>query len=500
MQSNMASKLSKSANEIVIQYHPPALAYGGIVSRLAIATLLSFAIPWALFSMLFAVVSLLIFWLHDGLHSEIIGKWLQHLPALLFFAVYMAAAISAPLVMFFTMLLADRRLRISKRAITFPLIFLPWLSPRLKRRWSEIKEIQLPHTDNKPDEQARIRLQLDSKVALPLRLDYFSQADSDQLVGLIDSLASNCLLPCALTQRITDKNGLDLSFTQIWEEELASRIGNTTFIPLEVGTFLQSGRIRIIRQLSGNGRAASYLGRLLEQKLVVVKEVAIPPTEADMPTKKTYEQFQRECSYLVRLDHPRITRVLDHFVENSRTYLLLGFIPGIDLRQYVNKEGPVPENKVLDWALQVASILEYLHSNKPPIIHRDITPDNLVLGEDGLIYLIDFGVANELVANVTGTLVGKQAYMAPEQVRGKATSQSDIYSLGATMYFLSTGQEPQALTTSRPRAVSHSLSDHFNQLVAYCTEIEIAHRCQSAFELANHISKLVENSAPMQAK
>jgi serine/threonine protein kinase len=119
---------------------------------------------------------------------------------------------------------------------------------------------------------------------------------------------------------------------------------------------------------------------------------------------------------------------------------------------------------VVRWLLEAAKILQYLHSQSPPLIHRDVTPDNLVLARDGCLSLIDFGAANALLGTATGTLVGKQSYIAPEQFRGKAGLSSDIYSLGATVYFALTGREPEPLTEL-----------HAAQLVPIAASLDQAH-------------------------
>src|SRR5262249_51278705 len=111
--------------------------------------------------------------------------------------------------------------------------------------------------------------------------------------------------------------------------------------------------------------------------------------------------------------------------------------------------------------------------------------------EDGEVFLIDFGAANEYVGVATGTLVGKQAYIAPEQFRGKAAPQSDIYALGGTMHFLLTGEDPQALSSSHPRAINKNVSDAIDELVAEATRLELADRIASAHELSDRISALL---------
>ena len=120
--------------------------------------------------------------------------------------------------------------------------------------------------------------------------------------------------------------------------------------------------------------------------------------------------FAREAKILQLLSYLNIARVLDHFVENDRNYLLLEHINGLDLRDYIKEHGPQPERLIMRWVFELADVLAYLHEQSPPIVHRDVTPDNVVLDRTGSIKLIDFGAANQLLTTATGTLVGKQPY------------------------------------------------------------------------------------------
>jgi len=120
-----------------------------------------------------------------------------------------------------------------------------------------------------------------------------------------------------------------------------------------------------------------------------------------------------------------------------------------------------------------------LHSQNPPIIHRDVTPDNLVLDRTGSIKLIDFGAANEFIATATGTLVGKQSYISPEQFRGKAVPQSDIYALGCTLYYLATGVDPEALSQSTLTSEATAKMTALSALISSCTAMEVEDRLSS---------------------
>ncbi len=133
----------------------------------------------------------------------------------------------------------------------------------------------------------------------------------------------------------------------------------------------------------------------------------------------------------------------------------------------------------------------YLHSQNPPVIHRDLTPDNLVLRVDGQLVLIDFGAANAFVGTATGTMVGKQSYMPMEQLRGKSVPQSDIYSLGGTIYFLLTGRDPTPLEVSQVKSGT-ILPTSLNPLLAKCTAVEVADRFRSSEEFLTAIRKIRE--------
>ncbi|MBK9205458.1 MAG: hypothetical protein IPL73_24155 [Candidatus Obscuribacter sp.] len=124
-----------------------------------------------------------------------------------------------------------------------------------------------------------------------------------------------------------------------------------------------------------------------------------------------------------------------------------------------------------------------------------MTPDNLVLANDGHITLIDFGAANEFVGTATGTLIGKQSYISPEQFRGKAQTSSDLYSLGCTLHFLLTGQDPEPLSESSPRSINPAVSTQLDRIVASCTTEENELRIVDAKVLAKSLRQLIDSSA-----
>jgi len=180
----------------------------------------------------------------------------------------------------------------------------------------------------------------------------------------------------------------------------------------------------------------------------VLKEFVLPVRGGREIKRRAIQNIQREANLLQSFDHKNIVGYKDLFIEGSRAYLVMERIFGETLRKKVVNSGKLSATQVIDLALQMCELLEFLHGSDPPVIHRDFTPENLMLTEDGHLKLIDFNVAHRLESSSTRTVVGKHAYVPPEQFRGKPTAQSDIYALGATMYFLLTGEDPEPITRS----------------------------------------------------
>jgi len=178
------------------------------------------------------------------------------------------------------------------------------------------------------------------------------------------------------------------------------------------------------------------------------------------------KQFEREARLLARLHHPALPRVSDHFSEDDGQFLVMQFIPGDDLSEMMTrKRGPFPPDQVLTWADQLLDALDYLHTQDPQIVHRDIKPQNMKLTARGQIILLDFGLAKGQAGEIsrvstTASIFGYTPNYAPlEQIQGLGTdSRSDLYSLGATLYHLMTGvKPPDALT--RAAAVVNGQAD-----------------------------------------
>jgi hypothetical protein len=213
-------------------------------------------------------------------------------------------------------------------------------------------------------------------------------------------------------------------------------------------TILQ-GRYRIIRQLGQGGMGAVY--EAIDQRL----DTTVALKETLFSEERLRKQFEREARLLARLHHPALPRVSDHFSEEDGQFLVMQFIPGDDLSEMMaRKRGPFPADQVLTWADQLLDALDYLHTQDPQIVHRDIKPQNLKLTSRGQIILLDFGLAKGQAGDISrittaASIFGYTPNYAPlEQIQGLGTdTRSDLYSLGATLYHMITGvKPPDALT------------------------------------------------------
>ena len=434
-----------------------------------------------------------------GLLSAMLMQYpIQSTPA--FYLLWGLAAIPV-LSVFMTAFFEDDRFNLSKDGISFPLFMLLQLRLRRNRSWQELDAAKLAKTI---DGKSTLSLKFRNGEELALNSRWFNKAELEQLLLSIELWAADCnrtpeLMDYQRKLQNENSGAAKQSYTQMWEEEMSRRFNATAFVPLEPGHELRHGELKVVKQLAFGGLSAIYLAQHNEIDMVVLKE-AVVPGSADAATKAKAEQmFNREASLLVKLQHPNVARVLDHFVDDGRNYLMLEYINGQDLREYVKQNGPQKEDVVLKWAMQIADILVYLHHCNPPIIHRDLTPDNLVLKNDGTIRLIDFGAANQFVGTATGTLVGKQAYIAPEQLRGKADLQSDLYAFGGTLHYLLTGRDPVPLMVSRPKEKFSDVSDKMDELVFQLTAFEKSERTRSAEDALDRLRVIDGSITPFVA-
>jgi formylglycine-generating enzyme required for sulfatase activity/serine/threonine protein kinase len=209
------------------------------------------------------------------------------------------------------------------------------------------------------------------------------------------------------------------------------------------GTLLQE-RYRIVRLLAHGGMGAVYEAEAVH---LGNAPVAVKQTFYNEQQRTMREQFEREAATMARLRHPALPRVNDHFVEGGGQFLVMEFVPGDDLLTLLNRRGrPFDYRQVVAWAETLLDALNYIHTQYPPVIHRDIKPQNLKLTPRGELFLIDFGLAKNATTPTHSSAslhAYTLSYAPPEQIKGAGTdSRSDIYSLGATLHHLLAGDPP----------------------------------------------------------
>jgi serine/threonine protein kinase len=212
---------------------------------------------------------------------------------------------------------------------------------------------------------------------------------------------------------------------------------------------LINDRYQILKIIGREGVGVTYSADDLQLKQKVAIKVVFL---TDIIDWKILELFKKEAKILKNLDHPNIPKYLDYFENNlnnqSYFYLVQELITGESLAQLVENKREFTENQIKDIARQILKILVYLQGLNPPLIHRDIKPQNIILTPENIVYLVDFGTVQDVYRNtisIGGTFVGTFGYMPPEQFRGQTLLSSDLYSLGATLIFLITEKSPADL-------------------------------------------------------
>jgi tRNA A-37 threonylcarbamoyl transferase component Bud32 len=280
----------------------------------------------------------------------------------------------------------------------------------------------------------------------------------------------------------------DNSYTELWMQALSAPPKRERLTPLPMQASLQEGRFLILEQLGVGGQGTAYLAREADDKGFVVLKEFILPVYVDVNVRRqALERMQNEAAMLRRLDNPRVVRLIDFFIEDHRGYLVLECIDGYSLRRIVQETGCMKEPQVRELAAQMCETLSYLHGLTPPVVHRDFTPDNLILGSDGVLKLVDFNVAQQTESTATGTVVGKHAYLPPEQFRGRPSTQSDIYAMGATLYYILTGEDPEPITASQPSSKDETVSAELNSIIYKATLLDTKKRYQKVEELQSDL-------------
>jgi serine/threonine protein kinase len=268
------------------------------------------------------------------------------------------------------------------------------------------------------------------------------------------------------------------------------------------GEVLQT-RYEIQELVHSGGMGYVYLAtdKRLYDRFCIVKQIK-EPIKSDAHRKKLEEEALR----MAKLDHPNVAMILDHFIDSGYYFLVVERIHGKTLSEVLKeRHGHLTENEVIGWAIDICDVVSYLH--KEGVVHRDISPDNIMLTGEGSIKFIDFGTLRELRYIVPGGTVGmgKYGYTPPEQWQGKPEFRSDIFALGATIYYLLTGflplsreyttrQTPQKedFNPSFPpiRTRNPSVSPQFEAVLQKALSLDINERYSSVDEFGEALRNL----------
>ncbi|WP_019503358.1 serine/threonine-protein kinase [Pleurocapsa sp. PCC 7319] len=270
-------------------------------------------------------------------------------------------------------------------------------------------------------------------------------------------------------------------------------------------------RYQIVTTLGQGGMGTTYAAvDLQSSQRVAIKVVSLRQVQ----DWKILELFEREAKVLANLNHPYIPDYLDYFEldtnEDKRFYLVQELVEGKSVAESFEQGWQATENEARNIAAQVLLILGYLHSLIPPVIHRDIKPQNIIRREDGKVYLVDFGAVQDVYRNtvsVSNTFVGSLGYMSLEQLRGNVVPASDLYSLGCSLIFLITGKSPTDLPEKRMKINFRSqanVSDDFADWLDRLIEPSLERRFPSAEDALSQLRKSpkipVVNSQPIIQK
>ena len=265
-------------------------------------------------------------------------------------------------------------------------------------------------------------------------------------------------------------------------------------------------RYEMIKKIGNGGMATVYKAT----DLVLKRYVAVKILRDEFTTDEEFiKRFETEAQSAARLTHPNIVSIFDVGVDNGIYYIVMELIQGKTLKEIITEErGPLPWKWSVNVAIQIASALEMAHKNN--IIHRDIKPHNIIITEDGIAKVTDFGIA-KAVSNSTitafGTTIGSVHYFSPEHARGGYTdAKSDLYSLGVVMYEMVTGKVPFDADTPVSVALKHmqeepvppieenpNLPESINQIILKALKKDPMFRYQTSTEMLQDLRMALKN-------
>lgn len=268
-------------------------------------------------------------------------------------------------------------------------------------------------------------------------------------------------------------------------------------------------RYEIVEKIGGGGMSVVYKAKCR----VLNRYVAIKILRNELISDSEFvDKFKQESLSAASLNHPNIVNIYDTGIEDDIYYIVMEYIKGVTLKDYITQKGNLSEDETIKISVQVAEALKHAHANK--IIHRDIKPHNIMITDEGIAKVADFGIAkaaSSSTINNTSNVIGSVHYFSPEQARGGYVDEkSDIYSLGVVMYEMVTGVVPfdadnhisvamkhiQDAVVPPSRKISYiSVSKGLEAVILKCLEKHQSYRYQNASELLKDLYLLQKNLA-----
>lgn len=262
------------------------------------------------------------------------------------------------------------------------------------------------------------------------------------------------------------------------------------------------GRYEIIEEVGRGGMAIVYLAKCLVLNRYVAIKVLRPEYRED---EEFIKRFKIEAQSAGNLSHQNIVSVYDVGNENDTEYIVMEYVEGITLKQYLSAKGVLPEKEAVDFASQICSGLEYAH--KKGIVHKDIKPENILITKEGILKITDFGIAkalNQGTITTGGMAMGSVHYFSPEQARGSfVDAKTDIYSLGVILYEMATGKRPfdgdSAISVAmqhiesepvRPAIINPNITPSLDAVILKAMKKDTYERYQSATQMLIDLKKV----------
>lgn len=269
---------------------------------------------------------------------------------------------------------------------------------------------------------------------------------------------------------------------------------------MEIGSVID-GKYKILSVIGQGGMSTVYLAiNAKANKPWAIKEVRKDGFQNyDIVT----QSLTMEIDLLKKLRHPHLPSIIDIIDRDDNFLIVMDYVEGMTLERIMMENGAQSQKDVIEWAIQLCDVLQYLHSREPSIIYRDMKPSNIMLNYDGKVMLIDFGTAREYKERALGdtTCLGTKGYAAPEQFggQGQTDPRTDIYSLGATMYHLLTGHNPSnapyemyPITQWNPE-----FSSGLEKIIQKCTQKNPEDRFQTIEDLKDALENYKDLDTPM---